>query len=112
MVSRAFELNSGVAQPPTTAASRWLTTTPMRLRAALVAGSLLAGVLGVVVLYGWAQHREAVKAVGVDAAPSVVAAHKIKIYIETLDADLANELLGKPFGMAESVQDFDKKRVE
>jgi hypothetical protein len=53
-----------------------------------------------------------VKTLGIDAAPSVVAAHMIRIHIETLDADLANELLGKPNEMAESVADFDKNRVE
>jgi protein-S-isoprenylcysteine O-methyltransferase Ste14 len=61
-------------------------TTPARLRAALVVGWILCGALCLVVLMGWSQHRHAVQAVGIDAAPSVVAAHKIKIYIETLDA--------------------------
>ena len=79
---------------------------------ALTGSWVLAAVLCVVVLFGWTQPWHAVQTVGVDAAPSVVAAHKIKIYIETLDADLVNELLGKPGEMADYVKDFDKNRVE
>jgi len=87
-------------------------TTPARLKTALGASWALAGALCVVVLLGWAQHERAAKTLGVDAAPSVVAAHKIRIHIETLDADLANELLGRPGETAEYVADFDKNRVE
>jgi len=46
----------------------------------------------VVVLLGWARHKRVAKMLGVEAAPSVVAAHKIRTHIETLDADLANDL--------------------
>ena len=43
----------------------------------------------------------------------MVAARKIKIYIETLDADLpSHELFGKPGEMVDYVKDFDKNRVE
>lgn len=92
--------------------SRLTRTTPARLKTALGVSWVLAGGLCVVVLLGWAQHDGAAKTLGVDAAPSVVAAHKIRIHIETLDADLANELLGRPGEMAEYVADFDKNRVE
>ncbi len=86
--------------------------TPARLKFALGLSWALVAALCGVVLMGWSQHDYAVKTLGVDAAPSVEAAHKIRIHIETLDADLANELLGKPGGMAEYVLDFDKNRVE
>ena len=92
--------------------SRLSRTTPARLKTALGVSWALAGALCVVVLLGQAQHERAAKTLGVDAAPSVVAAHKIRIYIETLDADLANELLGRPGEMTEYVADFDKNRVE
>ena len=72
--------------------SRLTRTTPARLKTALGVGWALAGALCVVVLLGQAQHERAAKTLGNDAAPSVVAAHKIRIYIETLDADLANDL--------------------
>jgi len=92
--------------------SRLTRTTPARLKTALGACWALAGTLCIVVLLGWAQHERAAKTLGVDAAPSVVAAHKIRIHIETLDADLANELLGRPGEMTEYVVDFDKNRAE
>src|SRR5215471_3375293 len=92
--------------------SRWIITTPTRLKITLTGSWVLAAVLCVVILFGRAQHWHAVQTVGVDAAPSVVAAHKIKIYIEILDADLVNELLGKPGEMADYVKDFDKNRIE
>ncbi|HEY7180387.1 MAG TPA: hypothetical protein VIC84_03160 [Blastocatellia bacterium] len=92
--------------------SRFTQTTPARLKTALGASWVLTGALCIVVLSGWAQRGRAAKTLGVDAAPSVVAAHKIRIHIETLDADLANELLGRPGEMAGYVADFDKNRVE
>jgi hypothetical protein len=67
--------------------------TPRRLRLALAAGWILSGLLAVVVLSAWAQHRHVVTTVGVDVAPSVEAAHQIRIRIEQLDVDLAGELL-------------------
>src|SRR5215475_2468813 len=107
-----FDLPLRQAHQLVASGSRWISPTPTRLKIALTGSWVLTAVLCVVVLFGWAQHWHAVQTVGVDAAPSVVAAHKIKIYIETLDADLVNELLGKPGEMADSVKEFDKNRIE
>src|SRR5215813_12653107 len=112
MSQLAFDLPLRKAHQLFASGSRWTSTTPTRLKLALTGSWALAAVLCVVVLFGWAQHWHAVQTVGVDAAPSVAAAHKIKIYTETLDADLVNELLGKPGEMADYVKDFDKNRVE
>ena len=112
MSQLAFDLPIRKANQLFASGSRWTSTTPTRLKIALISCWMLAAVLCIVVLFGWTQHWHAVKTVGVDAAPSVMAAHKIKIYIETLDADLVNELLGKPGEMADYVKDFDKNRVE
>jgi hypothetical protein len=92
--------------------SHWTQTTPARLKIALGIGWTLSAILCVAVLWSWSQHVDAVKTLGVDAAPSVEAAHKIRIHIETLDADLANELLGKPGEMTEYVKDFETNRIE
>jgi hypothetical protein len=97
---------------PSTKLLRWTQSTPARLKTTFSVSWLLVGALCIVVLIGWNQHERAVKTLGVDAAPSVAAAHKIRIHIETLDADLANELLGKPGEMAEYVLDFNKNRIE
>jgi hypothetical protein len=75
-----------------------LNTTPGRLRLSLAVGWLLAGVLGLVVMVGAYDHRAAVIAIGVDAAPAVQAAHRVKIEIESLDADLINEMLAPDAG--------------
>ena len=112
MSQLAFDLPLRKANQLFASGSRWTSTTSTRLKIALTGSWVLAAILCVVVLFGWAQHWHAVQTVGVDAAPSVVAAHKIKIYIETLDADLVNELLGKPGEMTDYVKDFDKNRVE
>ena len=112
MSQLAFDVPLRKAHQLFASGSRWTSTTPTRLKIALTGSWVLAAILCVVVLFGWAQHWHAVQTVGVDAAPSVVAAHKIKIYIETLDTDLVNELLGKPGEMADYVKDFDKNRVE
>src|SRR5215472_9564706 len=87
MSQLAFDVPLRKAHQLFASGSRWTSTTPTRLKIALTGSWVLAAVLCVVVLFGWAQHWHAVHTVGVDAAPSVMAAHKIKIYIETLDAD-------------------------
>src|SRR5215510_4646246 len=96
MSQLAFDLPIRKAQQLFASVSRWTSTTPARLKIALTGSWVLAAVLCVVVLFGWAQHWHAVHTVGVDASPYVMAADKIKIYSATLDADLVNELLGKP----------------
>src|SRR5262249_8932820 len=75
-----------------------LDTTPGRLRLFLAMSWLLAGVLGLVVAVGAYDHRAAVTAIGVEAAPAVQAAHRVKIEIESLDADLINEMLAPDAG--------------
>jgi hypothetical protein len=87
-------------------------TTPRTLKTLRALGWALAALLGIVVALGAAQHRDAVKTLGVDAAPSVVAAHNIKIHIQTLDADLVNDLLVAPGSSSAYVKDFDANRVE
>ena len=67
-------------------------TSPALLKIALGVSWALAGSLCVAVLLGWAQHERAAKTLGVEAAPSVMAARKFRIHIETLDADLENGL--------------------
>jgi len=54
-------------------------------------------------------HRDALKTVGIDSAPSIIAAQHIKSALADMDANAANELLGAP---AESVQGYESRRVE
>lgn len=88
-----------------------LSTTPGRLWLFLAGSWLLAGVLGLVVMVGAHDHRAAVTSIGLDAAPSVQATHRVKIEIESLDADLLNEMLAP--GAADTwAKDFAAHRVD
>jgi hypothetical protein len=92
---------------------RWRgpSTTLGRLRLALAVSWLLAGLLGLVVMIGAYDHRAAVTSIGVDAAPAVQAAHRVKIEIESLDADLINEMLA-PDAADTWVKDFAAHRLD
>jgi hypothetical protein len=86
--------------------------TPGRLR--LFAGGItvLAAIIGVLVLSTAFEHKQSVHQIGVDDVPSVVAAHNIKIEIESLDADLLNEMLVPPGEHGAWTDDFEKNRVD
>lgn len=60
------------------------------------------------------QHNNAIKTLGIDAAPSVVAAYKIKSAVAAMDLDLSSQLLYKPNeeDSSDMEKDFDKRRVE
>ncbi len=57
-------------------------------------------------------HRAALKTVGRDAAPSIVAAQHIKSAMADMDADAANELLAAPGTASASAAGFQERRVE
>lgn len=84
----------------------------MRLRALIGASWVLALALGAAVWSSAAEHQGAVHAIAVDDVPSVVAAHQIKLAIESLDAALINEMLVRPQDAATWATDFAKDRVE
>jgi len=87
--------------------------TPIRLNLLLVANCLGALLFCLASVATVQQHEHAVKTLGLDAAPSVIAAHQIAMGVLKMDTDLANELLLKP-GQPE-VQwisdEFEKWRV-
>jgi len=87
--------------------------TPTRLRLLLFLNCSAAILFAFAAVTTVQQHNHAVRTVGVDAAPSVIAAHEIKIGVQMMDADLADELLYPAQG-AETVEersDFEKWRV-
>ncbi len=66
---------------------------------------LIASIIGV------SQQRQAIKTVGKDAAPSILAAQQLRDSFADLDASLANELLLKPGQDRQQVlADFEKNR--
>jgi hypothetical protein len=70
--------------------------TPVRLRLLFVANCLAAILFFCISETTIKEHAHAVKTVGLDAAPSVIIAHQIKIAVEQMDADLVDELLYAP----------------
>jgi uncharacterized integral membrane protein len=88
--------------------------TPNRLRLLLLSITLFAVLFGVVASSTVKQHDHAMQTIGVEAGPSVIAAHHIKIGILSMDAALADELLSPPeqSETREMVDDFDKHRMD
>jgi len=78
-------------------------------RAALIALDVL---LLIAAIAGARVHRDAMKTVGKDSAPSIIAAQHIKSALADLDADAANELLGAPGAMSDAVKAYEARRVE
>jgi hypothetical protein len=70
--------------------------TPVRLWLLLFLISLCSVIFGIASIITIEQHEHAINTVGNDAAPSVIAAHQIKIGVEMMDASLADELLYPP----------------
>lgn len=70
--------------------------TPVRLRLLFVANCLAALLFLFIAMITVKGNEHAVKTVGLDAAPSVITAHKIMIAVERMDADLVDELLFDP----------------
>jgi hypothetical protein len=93
--------------------SAFRNVTPTRLRLLLFLNCISAIVFAFAAVTTIQQHHHAVQTVGVDAAPSVIAAHEIKIAVEVMDADLADELLYPPQQQEalEQRSDFEKWRL-
>ena len=87
-------------------------STPKWLRAALLAICFAAFLLFLAVFFGAQQHADAVKTIGKDSAPSIIAAEKIKAALSDMDANVANELIAKPGQDQESAQGYEKRRKE
>ncbi|MGA2597618.1 MAG: hypothetical protein ABSH09_11595, partial [Bryobacteraceae bacterium] len=78
-------------------------------RAALVALDVL---LLIAAIAGARVHRDAMKTVGKDSAPSIIAAQHIKSALADMDADAANELLGAPDTASDAVKAYEARREE
>ena len=87
------------SQPPGASGAfffRLRTVTPARLAFLLFLISAFSAVFCAYAVSTIHQHEFAVRTVGVDAAPSVVAAYEIKNAVLSMDTDLADELLYSP----------------
>ncbi len=91
---------------------RWLATTPGRLWGTLACIWALALLFYVAAIGGAGVHRKAMKTVGKDAAPSILAAQKIKASLADMHANAANELLHEPGKGQQAAKDYEKRRIE
>ena len=96
--------------PPLLGVGGW--TTPKLLQASLGAIWVAAFLLFLAVLLGTRQHYDAVKTVGQDAAPSIVAAERIKAALADMDANVANELIARPGQNQASALGYENRRAE
>jgi hypothetical protein len=69
-------------------------TTPQILQTGLVAVWIASALLMIAAITGARSHRHAVQVIGIDAAPSIIAAQHIRSALADMDANAANELLG------------------
>src|SRR5262245_38114625 len=87
-------------------------STPTLLRLALGAAWALALVFFLVVRSGVKDHRTAMKAIGEDAAPSILAAQQIRASLADMHSNAANVLLHRPGAGKQALADYEKRRVE
>jgi hypothetical protein len=97
-------------QTAPTPASRW--NTPKILKASRAALLTFDALLLIAAIAGASIHRSAMKTVGKDSAPSIIAAQHIKSALADMDADAVNELLGASGKMPEAVKAYESRRVE
>jgi hypothetical protein len=96
--------------PAAAPAQRW--NTLQILKASRVALVALDAILLIAAITGARVHRDAIKTVGKDSAPSIIEAQHIKAALADMDANAANELLGAPGTMPEAVKAYESRREE
>jgi hypothetical protein len=89
---------------------RW--NTLQKLKAGRIVLIALDALLLIAAIEAVRVHRDAMKTVGKDSAPSIIAAQHIKSALADMDANAANELLGPPGGMREAVKAYESRREE
>ena len=95
---------------PAAPARSWNTLEMLKAgRAALLVCVVL---LLAAIFVGIGVHRAAMKTVGRDTAPSIIAAQHIKAALADMDADAVDELLLPPESAAGAVRAYEAKRVE
>jgi hypothetical protein len=110
-------MSAQTATAPASAAELWkdLTgrlTTPALLKLALGVIWVLALLFFVAVRAGVSEHRLAMKTIGEDSAPSIIAAERIKANLADMHSNAANVLLHKPGKGKQALADYEKRRVE
>lgn len=103
-------MSAAIAKAQIPARPKW--NTLQRLWGSLYLIWSLDAVLFFAVVAGVQVHRDAMKVVGKDTVPSIIAAQHIKSALADMDANAANEFLGEPDKLPEVVAMYDKRRRE
>jgi hypothetical protein len=86
--------------------------TPRRLRAYQIAIWLFAGLLFLMGEGTLGRARSAMKTIGKDSAPSIIAAQEIGSALADLDANAANYLIGTASHRADAMRAYETRRVQ
>jgi hypothetical protein len=86
--------------------------TPRRLRAYQIAAWVFAGLIFLMGEGTLNRARHAMKTIGKDAAPSIVAAQEIGSALADLDANAANYLIGTASHRADAMRTYENRRVQ
>ena len=103
-------MTTQLARPAVAPAGHWNTLQILKAsRVAIIAFDVL---LLIAVLVATWVHRDAMTAIGMNAAPNIIAAQQIRYRLAGMDADAANELLGPPNTASQATADFDEQEIE
>src|SRR5215831_13547473 len=101
---------STLMRPAPAPEARWNTLQKLKAsRAVLIAVDALLLIAGIPAAR---VHRDAMKTVGKDSAPSIIAAQHIKSALADMDASAVNELLRPPGTAPEAVRAYESRREE
>lgn len=87
-------------------------STPRRMRAYQIVVWALAALLFIAGEGTLGRARAAMKTIGRDSAPSIIAAQEINSSLADLDSNAANYLIGNAQHRAEAMASFEKRRVQ
>jgi len=87
-------------------------STPVLLRVSACVICVLALLCFLAVRSEVNEHRAGMKTIGVDAAPSIIEAQKIRANLADMHANTANALLHPPGKYDKTLSDYEKRRVQ
>ncbi len=85
-------------------------TTPRVLRTGMYVTWGASVLLLIATISGVEKQRYAIKTVGIDSAPSIIFAQRLKDSLAGMDANAVNELLVKPGQNPRAIQDYEERR--
>lgn len=102
-------MTTQLARPAVAPTGHW--NTLQILQASRVALIAFDALLLIAVLVGTWVHRDAMKAIGTDSAPSIIDAQQIRYRLAGMDADAANELLATGNTASAAAADYNRQET-